>query len=108
MKVWLDDIREMPEEFTDHAVRAVDALDLLATNTVTLISLDHDLGSGNEGTGYDVAKWIEEQARLGDLNKLEWRLHTANPVGAKNMKAALVKADEYWELLYPNWQRTRS
>ncbi|WP_439037769.1 cyclic-phosphate processing receiver domain-containing protein [Agarivorans sp. QJM3NY_25] len=34
---------------------------MLKTGEVTEISLDHDLGNDDHGTGYDVVLWIEEQ-----------------------------------------------
>ena len=36
------------------------AIELLKTGNVTEISLDHDLGDDDRGTGYDVVLWIEE------------------------------------------------
>ncbi|MDE1348062.1 cyclic-phosphate processing receiver domain-containing protein [Vibrio aestuarianus] len=37
-----------------------EAIALLKQGTVTEISLDHDLGDDEHGTGYDVVLWIEE------------------------------------------------
>jgi hypothetical protein len=36
----------------------------LKENKVEEISLDHDLGDDQKGTGYDVLLWIEEQVFL--------------------------------------------
>jgi len=97
MKVWLDDYRDMPAAFDVHAKNFADAMSLLASGDVTFISLDHDLGYPNDGSGYDVAKWIEAQARLGNLKRLKWDIHSANPVGVKNIRAALEQADKFWD-----------
>jgi|SRR5690606_15040033 len=89
MKVWLDDIRKAPDGWV-HAY-TVEALKLLfETNKVEEISLDHDLGEGLE-TGYDFLLWLEAQAYIGKWKKIpEIRIHSANPVGVQNMKAALA------------------
>jgi hypothetical protein len=62
----------------------------------TLISLDHDLGAEENGTGYDVAKFIEEAAYKGTLPPIEVRIHSANPVGRKRMLAAIERAQLFW------------
>lgn len=105
MKVWLDDERPMREGFDTHVKTAADAIALLKTGTVKAISLDHDLGDPENGTGYDVAKWIEEHAFyhsrgfMGGLPPLEATIHSQNPVGCANMAAALKNAANYWTAL---------
>jgi len=102
--LWLDDERPVPHNFSRHngqelrlayCATAKGAIDVLKSQRVVKISLDHDLGDGC-GTGYDVAKFIEEQAHLGGLGPIDWAIHSMNPVGVKTMLAALNKADEYW------------
>ena len=41
-----------------------EAIRLLETGAVDEISLDHDLGDDERGTGYDVVRWIEEAVEL--------------------------------------------
>ena len=94
MKLWMDDIRTPPEGFQLWAKDYDDAITLLRTKRVTFVSFDHDLGEGK--TGYDVAKWIEQQAALRFLPKLEWTVHSANPVGRDNIIAAMKSAERYW------------
>ncbi|MFY4731231.1 cyclic-phosphate processing receiver domain-containing protein [Nitrospira sp. BLG_2] len=94
MNVWLDDERPMPPDYHIHVRTAEDAIALLETGKVTKISLDHDLGQVK--TGYDVAKWIEENAIKGTLTKLCIRVHTQNPVGRQNICAACQNAMKYW------------
>lgn len=96
MKVYLDDERPTPEGW--HRVyTANEAITLLRAGVVEDISLDHDLGDDQKfGTGYDVASFIEEQAFLGEMNRVRWFIHSANPVGRANMKAALERADDFW------------
>ena len=102
MRVWLDDVREMPHGFDHHVRTATEAITLLATGAVRQISLDHDLGDEENGTGYEVAKWIEAKAfawgRGEDtgLPPLEWQVHSQNPVGVGNMTQALRNAERFW------------
>jgi hypothetical protein len=97
MKIWLDDIRAMPDEFDIHVKTAQEAIKLLKTGEVTLISLDHDLGNEETcGNGYRVALWIEKAAYRGEIPWLDWRLHTANPIGREKMKKALQNATKWW------------
>ena len=77
MKVYLDDERQTPEGW--HRVYwPEEAIALLKQGKVTEISLDHDLGDDEHGTGYDVVLWIEEAvatqgfqpAYFGDCDRL--------------------------------------
>jgi hypothetical protein len=102
MRVWLDDVRPMPAGFDVHVKTAAEAIALLRRGDVRLISLDHDLGDAANGTGYDVARWIEERAfawsqgEPDGLPPLEWRFHSQNPVGLGNMTQALRNATRFW------------
>jgi hypothetical protein len=101
-RLWVDDLRPMPAGFDYHARETADAIDLLATDAVVEVSLDHDLGDEDGGTGYEIAKWIEERAfawSQGDpsgLSPLRWSIHSQNPVGADRMARALRNADRFW------------
>jgi hypothetical protein len=96
LSMWLDDERPMPEGFDIHARTAEKAVEYLKSGVVSLVSLDHDLGDGN-GTGYDVAKYIEESAFNGELLKMEVRVHSANPVGRMNIRRCIDNANRFWE-----------
>lgn len=105
MKLWLDDVRSplnrrIQEEFGAEpdmvwVKTANRAIQQLNGGGVTFISLDHDLGPG-AGTGYDVAKWIEEQAFYNRIPRLEWTIHSTNVPGSARMAQAMLKAEEYW------------
>lgn len=60
MKVYLDDEREVPDASWVLVKTTQEAIDLLRTGNVEIISLDHDLGDNTNGTGYDVLLYIEE------------------------------------------------
>lgn len=84
MKVYLDDERRTPPGWKrvywpDEAIR------LLQTGRVTEISLDHDLGDDDRGTGYDVILWIEEQVALHGFDPPDINVHSANNSAAAKM-----------------------
>lgn len=89
MKVFLDDERDTPEgcirvRWPNEAIR------LLATGTVTHLSLDHDLGDDLRGTGYDVLLWIEKEIVLSQFVPPESiAVHSANPAARVRMIAAI-------------------
>ncbi len=94
MRLYLDDLRPTPSDFDARAYTAAEAIRLLESGAVTLISFDHDLGEPENGTGYDVARWIEEQVATNpDFRMPDWRVHSANPVGAGNIHRAMINAN---------------
>jgi hypothetical protein len=106
MRLWLDDTRPAPAGFDIVVSTAEDAIAAIESGKVTYCSLDHDLSydppdlehyNGIEGTGYEVATFIEEAAYQGTLPRLAWRVHSANPAGAARMTQALRAADFYWD-----------
>ena len=52
-------------------------------STKITLDLDHDLGS--KKTGYDFCKWLVKNNWRG-----AFRIHSQNPVGAKNMRQMLL------------------
>jgi len=95
-RIWLDDERPMPDGFNTHVRTSRDAVALIERGGVEAISLDHDLGEASNGTGYDVAKFIEEGSFTGRVNRMEVAVHSANPVGSRNIAACINKANEFW------------
>lgn len=76
--------------------RSVDQVKILLHNgLVDNLSLDHDLGQ-DLPTGYDLVKWMVENDcwPKGDIT-----IHSANPVGAKNMKEMV---DRYFYEIEPD------
>jgi len=92
MKVFLDDLRDAPEGFIVCRT-AEEAFDLIATGEVTFISLDHDLGT--ELTGYNVANFIETMVHNGRIKMPSWHIHSANPIGVKRIRQALISAERF-------------
>jgi hypothetical protein len=98
-RVWLDDVRPMPDNYDFHVETVEDAIDLLETYEVSHVGFDHDLGyeiEGKERTGYHLACWIEKQATQG-LPRLTWSIQSDNPVGRKKIEQAMGAADRYWD-----------
>ena len=91
MKVWLDDRRPAPRGWR-RCYSPSEVIELLQTNTVTEISLDHDLGltdGTREQTGYDVLLWIEQQVVTGCFVPPVIHVHSANSVAHARMLAAI-------------------
>ena len=98
MKIWLDDKRPMPEGYDFWAKTGEQAIHALSVFYVDKISFDHDLGKGKDG--YEVAKYIELLAAIGDFDPPEWEVHSANPVGRKRINMAMLGAESLWR----KWQ----
>lgn len=88
MRVYLDDERPAPAGWTQ--VRWPDeAIKLLETGEVTELSLDHDLGDDEIGTGYTVLLWIEKAVVLSSFTPPAITIHTANASARQKMILAL-------------------
>ena len=89
MKVFLDDERDTPEGW--HRVFWPDeAIKLLEGGTVDEISLDHDLGNDQRGTGYDVILWIEEAVATRGFKPPRILVHSANSSAREKMLAGIA------------------
>ena len=62
---------------------------LLQTGQVTELSLDHDLGDDEHGTGYDVVLWIEEAVALRGFMPPKILVHSANSSARQKMLAGI-------------------
>ena len=96
MKLWLDDIRDMPFGFDIMVRSARAAIAILKTGIVTEVSLDHDLGDDHV-TGQVVADFIVWAARFNGIKRLKWTVHTSNGSARPRMVAALRNADRFWD-----------
>ena len=95
--MWLDDFRPMPKGFDIWCKDSFSAIHNIINGKITYISFDHDLGPEPSNTGYKVASYIEYLASLGALNRLEWDIHSANPVGRERIEMAMRSAERYWD-----------
>lgn len=104
MKIYLDDERPTPEGW-HRTFTAQETIELLETGVVTHLSLDHDLGAPEAGTGYDVVCWIEQQTHEGEFIPPVMTIHSANPVGRKNMQMAIHNINNNFKVKLENPER---
>lgn len=88
MMVFMDDARDTPREW--HRTYTVEeTIAALRTRTVTHLSLDNDLGEGQE-EGYKVLDWLEETV-FNDITfpMPEVTIHSSNASRVEYMNRAL-------------------
>jgi Cyclic-phosphate processing Receiver domain len=89
MKVYLDDERPTPAGW-HHCCWPDEVILLLESEQVTHLSLDHDLGDDERGTGYDVLLWLEEQVVLEGLAVPgHIQIHSDNSSAREKMERAI-------------------
>lgn len=88
MKIYLDDERQTPPGWT-RCFWPYQVIYLMETQEVEEISLDHDLGNDEKGTGYDVLLWIEEEVHMNGFIPPLIRVHSANPSARDKMEKAI-------------------
>ena len=94
MKVYLDDERETPEGWV-RVYWPHEAIELLKTGKVEEISLDHDLGDDEKGTGYDVVTWVEEAVVTQGFTPPIMRVHSANSSARQKMELGIKAIEKY-------------
>lgn len=88
MRVFLDDERATPAGWV-RVYWPSEAIELLSSGHVKELSLDHDLGDDERGTGYDVVLWIEEAVALHGFVPPKITIHSANPSARDKMLAGI-------------------
>jgi hypothetical protein len=89
VKVFLDDERTAPAGWVQ--VRwPEEVIALLEAGGVEELSLDHDLGDDEHGTGYDVLLWLEEAVATRGFVPPRLRVHSANVSARQKMEAAIA------------------
>jgi len=89
MRVFLDDERRTPDGWV-RVWWPDEAIALLEGGEVTELSLDHDLGDDERGTGYDVVLWIEEAVATRGFKPPVMRVHSANSSARARMEAGIA------------------
>ena len=100
MKVYLDDERTTPEGWV-RTYWPDEVIELLETGEVSDLSLDHDLGDDDRGTGYDVLLWIEEMVYTHDFVPPKMKVHSANSSARQKMENAIES------IIFKHYQNTR-
>ena len=97
-KLWLDDCRPAPEDWTwhFHVDDMIDDIRWLMSHgkTIEIISLDNDLGE-QEKEGYKVLDWLESLQKPIDFSV---HIHSANPVARERMRA-IIRRNSWKEIL---------
>lgn len=88
MRIYLDDERDTPDGWV-RAYWPEEVIELLKTEDVKEISLDHDLGDDDHGTGYDVILWIEEQVVCNGYRPPIIKVHSANISAREKMESGI-------------------
>lgn len=92
MKVYLDDERNTPDGWI-RVYWPEEAIELLKSGEVTELSLDHDLGDDDHGTGYDVVLWIEEAVFTQGFFPPKIKVHSANTSARKKMELGIINIE---------------
>lgn len=90
MKVFLDDVRDPPDDSWRRVFTAYEVIAMLTwdSNYISELSLDHDLGMGRVGTGMDVVNYMVESYNCPPVVII----HSGNTIAAKEMYLRLVDA----------------
>ena len=104
MRIWLDDVREPPSDWewfkdADSLITALapdNPTGYIWWNRITLISLDHDLGTSL--SGWDVVKHLEYIHHTQPVSfPFVVKVHSMNPVGREKMIQTLQSMGIYDE-----------
>jgi hypothetical protein len=100
MKLWVDDVRPMPTDYTHHAYSVDAAIMMIDTaeeigDKIELIDLDHDAGDYAKHGG-DFINILDYLVAAGRDYPI--KLHTMNPVGRENMRA-IIRRNNWIEVL---------
>lgn len=101
MKIWVDDLRPTPEGYvgfdtTNGALRFI----VTHIDEVEVIDLDHDMGGNFGGDCINIMTELERichssapkwEGYKEHIEKIKFRLHSANPVGVQNMRAVIER-----------------
>ena len=94
MKLYLDDERKTPVGWV-RVFWPDEAIAWLKTEMVTEISLDHDLGDDDRGTGYDVILWIENEVMTNHFIPPKIHVHSANVSARIKMELGIMAINNF-------------
>ena len=103
--LWIDDVRPIPSNYlhqfhinrviwchsVNNAIDTFNQVNESLDNEIVFIDLDHDAGNYSQDGG-DYIKFLDWLESIGiDMTKIDWRIHSFNPVGVKNMEQILKR-----------------
>ena len=94
MKIYLDDERPTPSGWTP-ARWPEEVIALLESGGVTHVSLDHDLGDDERGTGYEIVLWVENAVVTRGFVPPILTVHSANSSAKLKMLAGIASIERY-------------
>ena len=86
-KIYLDDVRTIPEGFIGLRSFKEFVTYIEANGLPYFISFDHDLGL--QESGYDCAKWLVAYCLDNEMKLPDFVVHSQNPVGKQNIASLL-------------------
>ena len=95
MKIWVDDIRPVPEGYigTKSVNETIVLIENMESNgiEIELLNLDHDLGdyACDGGDAIKILDYLAERETYYPI-----KIHTSNPVGRSNMERMIQR---YWK-----------
>lgn len=104
MKLFIDDIRDAPDDSWTVVRTITEAIRLLATQSVTEISLDHDISHmvsvGDVGRPFPCKETFEAVAWFLWQGTYQGKvtIHSANPIGAMKIGHILENANIPYEI----------
>ena len=99
MKIWLDDLRPVPQGYegaksVNEAIALIEEAESRGAE-IEVLDLDHDLGDYyfDGGDAIKLLDWLAERETFYPVE-----IHTANPVGRANMERMLARywGEGYW------------
>jgi len=98
MKLFVNDVRSAPDSSWEIARNYKEAINILESEKVDVLSLDHDLGE--DLTGYDIINWLERKVYHEEIEAPgKILVHSANPVGVNNIKRAINSIERFKKLI---------
>lgn len=94
-KIWIDDLRNPPDDSYDIARNYQQAIDLLTKNQYDHAVFDHDLADfdkhGNELTGWTILKWLTQRKKDGFWVPKTYKVISANSSVVPKMNDEIKK-----------------
>ena len=108
LKIWLDDeispyhidVQEKYGDTTNMiwAKNSDYVISFLKQGWVSHISFGYNLGDPSNGTGEDVANWIEYAAEHKQLKRITWDVHCEDIVGKAVIEHSMERAEYFWSI----------